>query len=86
MHYLDKLHRPSFGKMRWVGIQSAKHGKLGQNSTGVDITVELGAFDVDGSHFGVGDDDAPHRPRPPSRADAGGAVATLTYLRRDRYL
>jgi integrase len=36
MHYLDKLHRPSFGKMRWVGIQSAKHGKLGQNSTGVD--------------------------------------------------
>jgi len=36
MHYLDKLHRPSFGATRRVRIQSAKRSKLGQNSTGVD--------------------------------------------------
>jgi hypothetical protein len=36
MHYLDKLHRPSLGAMRWVRIQSATPTKVGQNSTGVD--------------------------------------------------
>jgi hypothetical protein len=39
VHYLDNLRRPSLGATRRVRIQSAKHSKLGQNSTGVDTSV-----------------------------------------------
>jgi hypothetical protein len=39
MHYLDTLHRPSIGPIGWVRIQSATLTKVGQNSTGVDISM-----------------------------------------------
>jgi hypothetical protein len=41
VHYLDKLHRPSSGAIRWVKIQSATPTKVGQNSTGVDSSLTL---------------------------------------------
>jgi hypothetical protein len=40
VHYLDKLHRPSSGAIRWVKIQSATPTKVGQNSTGVDTVKQ----------------------------------------------
>ena len=40
MHYLDRLHRPSFGAIRWVRIRSPKCAKHRQHSLGIDKAAE----------------------------------------------
>jgi hypothetical protein len=40
MHYLDRLHRPSFGAIGWVRIRSPKCAKHRQHSLGIDKAAE----------------------------------------------
>jgi hypothetical protein len=40
MHYLDRLHRPSFGGIGWVRIRSAKRAEQCQHSLGIDEAAE----------------------------------------------